>query len=82
MNERPLLELPPLPPGIPHRSIRHDDRFDVVETLEVVHAPPGAPAKPQLISSVDGPIRHIMLWYPAGTPSDSGYRDILSRRGK
>jgi hypothetical protein len=78
MNDRPLLELPPLPAGVPRRDLRRDDRFDVVQTLEVTRAAAGAPGQPSLVSSAHGPIRHVMLWYPASMVGNEPYRDIYA----
>jgi hypothetical protein len=76
---------PILPSSIPQRDLRHDEGFDVVtEELAAERGPPSFPVQPRIVSSAHGPIRDLLLWYPAHDPDaqpwfGSIYADLLSQ---
>jgi len=71
-----------LPPAIAQRSLRHDPAFEVAEEMAVTRLDAPAIGKPRIVSSAHGPIRHILLWFPAYSEDefDLGpvYGDLLA----
>jgi hypothetical protein len=76
MAERPTYVPPELPESMPRRNRRVAERGDDVAAVGARRAPAAAPARPRIVSSAHGPLRHVMLWYPPETGSFRPYRAV------
>ncbi len=63
---------------MPRRNRRVEERAEEVEALGARRAPVAAPARPHIVSSAHGPLRHVMVWYPPETGSFRPYRAAYS----
>ena len=74
MAERPTYVPPELPDSMPRRNRRRREPERIRTALRTKPAPAAFPARPRIVSSAHGPLRHVMLWYPPETGSFRPYR--------
>jgi hypothetical protein len=73
----------PLPPGLARRNLpRIDDqvftaRAATFEVLEEARVRPG-PVQPRIVSTAHGPLRHLLLTYPAYADGEFSYQAVYA----
>src|SRR5918999_6511820 len=67
---------PPMPEGLVRRDVRVEPRSAIIRAREAVIADEAFPRLPRIVSTSAGPIRSMLLWYPAHSPDTWSYRPV------